>query len=54
MLEVYAQVDMLRVRYYLTQSVLKAVLQKSILAQIRQLFFTLVIVKDKLTDLCGN
>ena len=32
----------------------KVVLQKSIPAQIRQRILILVIIKDKLTDLCGN
>ena len=36
---------------YLTQSVYKVVLKKSIHAQIRQLILIMVIVKDKLMDL---
>ena len=53
-----------RAEAYLTESVYEVVLQKSIPAQIRQLilyhyyesvnFFTSVITKNKLTDLCWN
>ena len=39
---------------YFTESVYKVVLHKSIPAQIRQLFFILAMIKDKLTNLCGN
>ena len=45
--EVAGQVD-------LTESVDEVVLRKPTPAQIRQLFFISVIIKDKLTDLCGN
>ena len=41
-------------RAYLTKSVCKVVLQKSIPTQIRQLIFIWVTVKDKLTNLWGS
>ena len=39
---------------YLTESVHTVVLQKLIPAKYVNLFSTLVMIKDKLTDLCGN
>ena len=42
------------VQSYLTQSVFKVVLQKSIPTQTRHILREQVIVKDTLTDLCGS
>ena len=39
---------------YLTESAYKVVLQKAIPVQIRRLVLYISIIKDKLTDLCGN
>ena len=40
--------------FYLTQSLFKVVLQKSISTQIHQLIVSLVIVEDEWTDLWGS
>ena len=37
-----------------TEDVHKVVLQKSVAAQNRELIFDHDLIKDKLTDLCGN
>ena len=39
---------------FITEGVFKVILQKSILHKSVNLFFISVMVKDKLTDLCGN
>jgi hypothetical protein len=45
---------LLRRGVYLTESIHEVVLKKSTPAQIRQLIFILSIIKEKLTDFCGN
>ena len=49
-----AESDLALKRTCLTESIYRVVLQKSILARIRQPILILVIIKDMLTDLCGK